>query len=103
MMPGKVVRVIVAMGDMVEAGQGLIVVEAMKMQNEMVSPRAGRVRGGENQGRCDGFRRRSVDGHRIAEMPNPHCPICDGTGFKIIERGGLSGLRPRLHRIEPQR
>jgi len=43
MMPGKVVRVIVAVGDIVEAGQGLIVVEAMKMQNEMVSPRAGRV------------------------------------------------------------
>jgi biotin carboxyl carrier protein len=43
MMPGKVVRVIAAIGDTVEAGQGLIVVEAMKMQNEMVAPRAGRV------------------------------------------------------------
>ncbi len=27
-------------------------------------------------------------------MPNPNCPICDGTGFKIIERGGLSGAAP---------
>ncbi len=43
MMPGKVVRVLVAEGDPVEAGQGLIVVEAMKMQNEMKSPKAGRV------------------------------------------------------------
>jgi len=43
MMPGKVVRVLVALGDEVEAGQGLVVVEAMKMQNEMKSPRAGRV------------------------------------------------------------
>jgi biotin carboxyl carrier protein len=43
MMPGKVVRVLVAQGDAVEAGQGLIVVEAMKMQNEMKSPKAGRV------------------------------------------------------------
>jgi biotin carboxyl carrier protein len=43
MMPGKVVRVLVAKGDAVEAGQGLIVVEAMKMQNEMKSPKAGRV------------------------------------------------------------
>lgn len=43
MMPGKVVRVLVAQGDTVEAGQGLIVVEAMKMQNEMKSPKAGRV------------------------------------------------------------
>lgn len=43
MMPGKVVRVLVAKGDTVEAGQGLIVVEAMKMQNEMKSPKAGRV------------------------------------------------------------
>jgi biotin carboxyl carrier protein len=43
MMPGKVVRVLVEQGDSVEAGQGLIVVEAMKMQNEMKSPKAGRV------------------------------------------------------------
>jgi biotin carboxyl carrier protein len=43
MMPGKVVRILVADGAAVEAGQGLIVVEAMKMQNEMKSPKAGRV------------------------------------------------------------
>ncbi len=42
-MPGKVVRVLVAQGDAVEAGQGLVVVEAMKMQNEMKSPKSGRV------------------------------------------------------------
>ena len=42
-MPGKVVRVLVAPGDAVEAGQGLIVVEAMKMQNEMKAARAGSV------------------------------------------------------------
>ena len=43
MMPGKVVRVLVEQGDTVEDGQGLVVVEAMKMQNEMKSPKAGRV------------------------------------------------------------
>ena len=42
-MPGKVVRILVAVGDEVEAGQGIVVVEAMKMQNEMKAPRAGRV------------------------------------------------------------
>ena len=42
-MPGKVVRVLVSPGDEVEAGPGLVVVEAMKMQNEMKAPRAGRV------------------------------------------------------------
>jgi biotin carboxyl carrier protein len=42
-MPGKVVRVLVAVGDTVEAGAGLLVVEAMKMQNEMKAPKAGRV------------------------------------------------------------
>ena len=42
-MPGKVVRVLVEPGDTVDAGQGLVVVEAMKMQNEMKAPRAGRV------------------------------------------------------------
>lgn len=43
MMPGKVVRVLVGEGDEVEAGTGLVVVEAMKMQNEMKSPKSGRV------------------------------------------------------------
>jgi biotin carboxyl carrier protein len=42
-MPGKVVRVLVAPGDTVAAGQGLLVVEAMKMQNEMKAARAGRI------------------------------------------------------------
>jgi biotin carboxyl carrier protein len=42
-MPGKVIRLLVAQGDAVEEGQGLVVVEAMKMQNEMKSPKAGRV------------------------------------------------------------
>ena len=42
-MPGKIVRVLVAVGDVVEPGQGLVVVEAMKMQNEMKAPRAGVV------------------------------------------------------------
>jgi biotin carboxyl carrier protein len=43
LMPGRVVNVLVEAGATVEAGQGLIVVEAMKMQNEMKSPKAGRV------------------------------------------------------------
>ncbi len=42
-MPGKVVRVLVSPRQKVEAGQGLLVVEAMKMQNEIRSPQAGTV------------------------------------------------------------
>ena len=42
-MPGKIVRLLVTEGETVEAGQGLLVVEAMKMQNEMKAPKAGRV------------------------------------------------------------
>jgi biotin carboxyl carrier protein len=42
-MPGKVVRVLVAEGDEVEKGDGVIVVEAMKMQNEMKAPKSGKV------------------------------------------------------------
>jgi biotin carboxyl carrier protein len=42
-MPGRVIRVLVEVGQEVEAEQGLIVVEAMKMQNEMKSPKSGRV------------------------------------------------------------
>ena len=43
-MPGRVVRVLVAPGDAVEAGQGLVVVEAMKMENEIGAPRSGKVK-----------------------------------------------------------
>ena len=42
-MPGKVVRILVEAGDEIEAGAGIMVVEAMKMQNEMKSPKAGTV------------------------------------------------------------
>jgi biotin carboxyl carrier protein len=42
-MPGKIIRVLVQAGEKVEAGQGLIVVEAMKMQNEIRSPKSGTV------------------------------------------------------------
>ena len=42
-MPGKIVRILVQAGDAVEAGQGLVVVEAMKMQNEIRSPKSGKV------------------------------------------------------------
>ncbi|MCW5948775.1 MAG: biotin/lipoyl-binding protein [Pyrinomonadaceae bacterium] len=43
-MPGKVVRVIAEAGSEVAAGDGVIVVEAMKMQNELKSPKDGTVR-----------------------------------------------------------
>jgi biotin carboxyl carrier protein len=42
-MPGKVVRVLCRVGDAVKAGQPLVVVEAMKMENELKSPKDGRV------------------------------------------------------------
>ena len=43
-MPGKLVRVLVSPGQDVQAGQGLVVVEAMKMENEIRAPRSGRVK-----------------------------------------------------------
>ncbi len=43
-MPGKIVRVMVEEGHSVESGQGLLVVEAMKMQNEIKSPKAGVIK-----------------------------------------------------------
>ena len=42
-MPGKIVDVLVGIGDSVTKGQGLVVVEAMKMQNEVKSPKDGAI------------------------------------------------------------
>lgn len=42
-MPGKVVRTLVKEGEAIEAGKGILVVEAMKMQNEIRSPKTGTV------------------------------------------------------------
>jgi biotin carboxyl carrier protein len=42
-MPGRVVNVLVNVGDTVSAHQGLLVLEAMKMENELKAPKAGKV------------------------------------------------------------
>ncbi|MGC2477569.1 MAG: biotin/lipoyl-containing protein [Candidatus Sulfotelmatobacter sp.] len=42
-MPGKIVRILLTQGAEVEAGAGVLVVEAMKMQNEVKSPKKGRI------------------------------------------------------------
>jgi biotin carboxyl carrier protein len=41
--PGQIARVLVQLGDQVEAGQPLLVLEAMKMENQVCAPRAGTV------------------------------------------------------------
>lgn len=43
-MPGKVVRIIASVGTTVQKGDGVIVVEAMKMQNELKSPKVGTIK-----------------------------------------------------------
>jgi biotin carboxyl carrier protein len=43
-MPGKVIRVLVREGDAVVYEQGLLVIEAMKMQNEIRAPKAGTIK-----------------------------------------------------------
>ena len=42
-MPGRVIGVKISPGDTVKAGQGLLVVEAMKMENELAAPKSGKV------------------------------------------------------------
>ena len=42
-MPGKVAKILVQAGDVVKEGQGIIVVEDMKMENEITSPKSGKV------------------------------------------------------------
>jgi biotin carboxyl carrier protein len=44
MIPGRILSIGVAAGDLVEAGQAVMIIEAMKMQNELRTPRAGTVR-----------------------------------------------------------
>ena len=43
-MPGKIVRVLVRQGAEIKQGEGVLIVEAMKMQNEMKSPKDGMVK-----------------------------------------------------------
>jgi biotin carboxyl carrier protein len=43
-MPGKVVRIIASIGDQITTGQGILVIEAMKMQNEVRSPKEGQLK-----------------------------------------------------------
>lgn len=43
-MPGRVVRVLATEGQEVDTGEGLVVIEAMKMENELKAPRQGQVR-----------------------------------------------------------
>ena len=64
-MPGKVIRVLAAPGDEVISGQGIVVVEAMKMQNELKSNRDGPGPRRRGQGRRDSHRRRTPRHNRI--------------------------------------
>ncbi|MCU1268892.1 MAG: biotin carboxyl carrier protein [Acidobacteriaceae bacterium] len=43
-MPGKVVRILASVGDQIATGQGILVIEAMKMQNEVRSPKEGQLK-----------------------------------------------------------
>lgn len=43
-MPGKIVKVEVKVGDKVTSGQGIVIMEAMKMENEIISPKVGEVK-----------------------------------------------------------
>lgn len=43
-MPGKIARVLVGIGELIEAGQGVLILEAMKMENEIKAPAAGIVK-----------------------------------------------------------
>jgi len=42
-MPGRVVKILVAVGDEVRKGQGILILEAMKMENEIVAPKDGKI------------------------------------------------------------
>ncbi len=74
-MPGRVVRVLVEVGQEVEEGQAVVVIEAMKMQNELKSPKAGRV--AESCGAVSGTRleRGCAGGGGVASFDEPVAPV----------------------------
>lgn len=43
-MPGKIIKIMVQVGDMVSKGQGVIIMEAMKMENELKAPKDGKIK-----------------------------------------------------------
>ena len=65
MMPGRVINVLVAAGDQVEAGQGVLIIEAMKMENEPQGPQAWKSDRGKGDGGPDGRERRATAGDRV--------------------------------------
>ena len=120
MMPGKVVRVLVRRATRSRPAQGLVVVEAMKMQNEMKSPKAGRVVGSEDQGERDRRGGRGAAGDRIIygrpELPalptEPDIKSSSGTAWRAREkcvcafasrRRGAAGEREHPARITKTR
>ena len=104
-MPGKLVRVLVSAGQDVGAGQGLVVMEAMKMENELRAPRAGRVLGSAGA-RGPGGRDRRPPRPSWSEPP-ARAPVpamkrrsvvlvvlLAGPGRRRPARAGLDGARP---------
>ena len=73
-MPGKVVRVLVQPGDEVVARQGVVVVEAMKMENELRAGRAGRGPRGARRRRRVGRGRHAAGRDRMSEQTPPETP-----------------------------
>ena len=67
-MPGKIIAVLVAEGDAVEKGQGLVIVEAMKMENEVHSPIAGEVKEIKVKAGRHRRRRRGAGDRRISSF-----------------------------------
>ena len=116
-MPGKVVRLLVQPGDKVQAGQGLLVVEAMKMQNEIRSPKSGTVerllaRAGEVQhiGALAGLAAKAlakhvgdigfvVDDKDADTHEAPRLAVCRLRGRRMVNSVNLRlGCRPRSYR-----
>ena len=73
MMPGRVLSVAVKAGDQVEAQQGVLVIEAMKMENELKSPKAGKV--------VDCYRRSDRRKRRITDRDRVR--FCRGLGIDV--------------------
>ncbi len=96
-MQGTIVKVLVEVGQDVEVGQAIVVLEAMKMENQIAAEKAGKVKEIKVTGRPDRRRRRRRRRHRVGR-PRPIADHARGGRRLALAGSGRWSARPRRDR-----